>query len=112
MRAYIYLAVAIASEVAGTSALKASDGFTNLLPSLVVVVGYASAFYLLSLTLQELPVGMVYAIWAGLGVVGVAAVGVVVFGEQLDLAAVVGTALIVAGVAVLSLYSSSYSPAH
>jgi len=112
MRAYTYLALAIASEVVGTAALKASDGATRLLPSLVVVVGYLGAFYLLSLALRDLPIGLVYAVWSGVGIVGAAGVGIAVFDEQVDLAGVVGVALIVAGVAVLAGFSSSYSPAH
>jgi small multidrug resistance pump len=112
MRAYTYLALAIAAELVGTAALKASDGATRLLPSLVVVVGYLGAFYLLSLALRDLPVGLVYAVWSGVGIVGAAGVGIAVFDEQVDLAGVVGVALIVVGVAVLAGFSSSYSPAH
>jgi len=109
---YAYLALAIASEVAGTAALKASDGFTNPLPSAVVVVGYLGAFYLLSLTLEELPVGLVYATWSGAGILAAALLGVVVFEERVDPTGVVGMALIIAGVVVLNGFSGAYAPGH
>ncbi|NHN60902.1 MULTISPECIES: multidrug efflux SMR transporter [Halorussus] len=112
MRAYLYLAAAIAAEVAGTTALKFSDGFENLLPTAVVLVGYIGSFYLLSLVLQDLPVGLVYATWSAVGIVAAALVGVVLFDESVDAAALAGMALIVAGVLVLNLLSESYSPAH
>lgn len=111
MRAYILLGLAIASEVAGTAALKASDGFSELVPTAVVIAGYLGAFYLLSLTLQDLPVGLVYATWSGIGVMAAALLGVFVFDEHLDAAGVAGMALIVAGVAVLNLLSDTYAPA-
>lgn len=98
---FALLALAIASEVLGTSALKASDGMTRLIPSLIVVTGYALAFYLLALCLKTMPVGFVYAIWAGLGVVGVALVGYLVFGETMTIAKTAGIALIVGGVALV-----------
>jgi small multidrug resistance pump len=112
MREYLFLGLAILSEITGTAALKLSDGFTRPLPSLVVVVGYLGAFYLLSLTLESLPIGLVYATWSAVGIVGAALLGVVVFDEGIDAAAAVGMALIVAGVAVLNLLSDAYSPAH
>lgn len=102
---FVYLVLAIVAEVIATSALKASMGFTRPLPSLVVVVGYGLAFYLLSLVLRTLPVGVAYAIWAGLGIVLVTLVGIVVFGEKPDLPAVVGISLIVAGVVMLQVFS-------
>lgn len=102
---FVYLVLAIVAEVIATSALKASMGFTRPLPSVVVVVGYGLAFYLLSLVLRTLPVGVAYAIWAGLGIVLVTLVGIVVFGEKPDLPAVMGISLIVAGVVVLQLFS-------
>jgi small multidrug resistance pump len=111
MRSYLYLAVAIASEVTGTAALKYSDGFSELVPTAVVVAGYLGAFYLLSLTLQELPVGLVYATWSGIGIVAAALLGVVLFDEPVDAAGIAGMALIVAGVAVLNLVSETYAPA-
>ena len=102
---FVYLVLAIVAEVIATSALKASMGFTRPLPSLVVVVGYGLAFYLLSLVLRTLPVGVAYAIWAGLGIVLVTLVGIVVFGEKPDLPAVLGISLIVAGVVLLQVFS-------
>nr|WP_010627473.1 multidrug efflux SMR transporter [Halomonas sp. KM-1] len=103
--AFVYLALAIVAEVVATSALKATHGFTRLGPSLVVVVGYAIAFYMLSLVLRTIPVGIAYAIWAGLGIVLVALVGIVVYGQRPDLPAVLGIGLIVAGVVVIQLFS-------
>ncbi|MCE8005100.1 QacE family quaternary ammonium compound efflux SMR transporter [Halomonas sp. MCCC 1A11081] len=103
--AFVYLALAIVAEVVATSALKATHGFTRLVPSLMVVVGYAIAFYMLSLVLRTIPVGIAYAIWAGLGIVLVALVGIVVYGQRPDLPAVLGIGLIVAGVVVIQLFS-------
>ncbi len=104
---YIYLGIAIVSEVIGTSALNASQGFTRLLPSAIVVVGYACAFYFLSLTLRSIPVAIAYAIWSGIGIVLIALIGVFWFRQPLDLAAVIGLGLIVAGVAVVNGFSRS-----
>ena len=103
---YSLLGLAIASEIVATSALKASDGMTRMLPALLVVGGYAIAFWLLALTLRTMPVGFVYGVWAGLGVVGVAIVGIVFFGEGLGPAKVAGVALIVAGVILLKAGSA------
>ncbi|MDX5376685.1 MAG: multidrug efflux SMR transporter, partial [Halomonas sp.] len=96
--AFVYLALAIVAEVVATSALKATDGFTRPGPSLLVVVGYAIAFFMLSLVLRTIPVGIAYAIWAGLGIVLVALVGVLVYGQRPDTPAVVGIGLIITGV--------------
>jgi small multidrug resistance pump len=104
---YIYLGIAIVSEVIGTSALNASQGFTRLLPSVIVVVGYAIAFYFLALTLRTIPVAIAYAIWSGVGIVLIAIVGVFWFRQALDLPAVIGLALIVAGVIVVNGFSRS-----
>jgi small multidrug resistance pump len=106
---WIYLAVAIVSEVIGTSALKASEGFSRLWPSVIVVVGYASAFYFLSLTLKTIPVGVAYAIWSGAGVALIALIAWVFYGQVLDLPAIIGLLLIVAGVVVLNLFSNTVS---
>jgi small multidrug resistance pump len=106
---WVYLAIAILSEVAATSALKASAGFTRLYPSLLVVGGYGLAFYFLSLTLRTIPVGIAYAIWSGIGVVLVCLLGWWVHGQKLDAAAIAGVALIVAGVLVLNAFSKSTS---
>lgn len=103
----MFLAMAIIAEVIATSALKASAGFSKLLPSLTVVVGYGLAFYFLSLTLRTIPVGVAYAIWSGIGVVLITAVSWILFGQKLDVAALVGMGLIVAGVIVLNLFSSA-----
>ncbi|WMT86045.1 multidrug efflux SMR transporter [Pelagibacterium sp. 26DY04] len=102
---YLYLLCAIVAEVVATSALRATNGFTNLLPSIIVVVGYAAAFYFLSLTLRTLPVGIAYAIWSGLGIVLISIVGWVVYKQALDLPAMVGMGLIIAGVIVINAFS-------
>lgn len=106
---WLFLAIAIAGEVIGTTALKASDGFTRFWPSVIVVVSYVVAFYFLALVLRTIPVGVAYAIWAGVGVAAITLIGFVLFGQQLDLAAVVGIGLIVAGVVVLNTLSGSVS---
>ena len=106
---WLYLTVAIVLEVVATSALKASDGFTRLQPSLLVVVGYSAAFYMLSLTLRTMPVGVVYAVWSGVGVVLITLVGWLWFKQELDVPAFIGIALIAAGVIVLNFFSKSVS---
>lgn len=103
MWAYAFLGLAIVSEVIATSALKASDGMSRLGPAAIVVVGYGIAFYLLALSLKSLPVGFVYAIWAGLGIIGVALIGAALFGETFTTVKVAGIAMIVAGVALVKL---------
>ncbi|MBB3192304.1 DMT family transporter [Halomonas cerina] len=103
---YVYLALAIVAEVIATSALKASDSFTRLWPSVTVVVGYGLAFYLLALVLRSLPVGIAYAFWAGLGIVLVTLVGLLVYGERPDLPALLGLAMIIGGVVVIQVFSS------
>ncbi|WP_332717720.1 DMT family transporter [Pelagibacterium mangrovi] len=102
---YLFLLCAIVAEVIATSALKATNGFTNAVPSIIVVVGYAAAFYFLSLTLRTLPVGIAYAIWSGLGIVLISIVGWVVYKQALDLPAVIGMGLIIAGVIVINAFS-------
>jgi small multidrug resistance pump len=102
---YVYLAIAILAEVIGTSALKATDGFTRLRPSLVVIVGYGVSFYFLSLALQTIPVGIAYAIWSGAGVALITLIGWSVFKQKLDTAALLGIALIVGGVIALQMSS-------
>ena len=102
---YVWLAVAIVAEVIGTSALRASEGFTRLMPALVVVAGYGLAFYCLSMTLKTMQVGIVYAIWSGVGIVLITLVAMVLYRQVPDLAAVAGLSLIVAGVVVLNLFS-------
>jgi small multidrug resistance pump len=105
--AYLYLAIAIVSEVVGTSALKASAEFTRLVPSLVVVAGYGSAFYFLTLTLRTLPVGIAYAIWAGVGIVLICLVSWILYKQALDVPAVIGVGLIAAGVILINGFSGS-----
>ena len=107
MNTYLTLGAAIVLEIIATSFLKASEGFTRLWPSLVTAVGYAGSFYCLSLTLKVLPIGVVYAIWSGVGIVLTAVVGWFVFKQRLDAAAIGGMALIVAGVLVINLFSKS-----
>lgn len=106
---WIFLTVAIVSEVIGTSALKASEGFSRLWPSAIVIVGYTAAFYFLSLTLKTLPVGVAYAIWSGVGIVLIALIAWVLYEQALDLPAIIGMSLIVAGVIVLNLFSKAAS---
>ena len=107
MSNYLFLAIAIVAEVIATSALKASQGFSQLLPSILVVVGYGVAFYFLSLTLRTIPVGIAYAIWSGAGIVLVALIGFALYGQKLDIWAIVGMGLIIAGVMVINLLSKS-----
>ena len=104
---WVYLLLAIVSEVVATSALKSSESFSRLWPSVLTVVGYGVAFYLLSLTLREMPGGIAYAIWSGVGIVLVSLAAVVLFGQKLDLPALIGMGLIVAGVIVINVCSKS-----
>lgn len=104
---YLYLSIAIVAEVIATSALKASEGFTRLWPSLIVGIGYLVAFYFLSLTLRTITVGVAYAIWSGVGIVLVAIIGWLVLGQKLDAPAIGGMGLIIAGVVVINLFSKS-----
>ncbi|MCW0234149.1 MAG: SMR family transporter [Ferrovibrio sp.] len=105
--AYLYLGIAIFAEVIATSLLKASAEFTKVWPSIGTVVGYGIAFYCLSLALRSIPVGITYAIWSGIGIVLIAAIGWIVYGEKLDAAALLGCGLIIAGVAVINLFSKT-----
>ncbi|MCK9550512.1 SMR family transporter [Aquamicrobium sp.] len=104
---YLYLFVAIIFEVIATTALKQTDGFTRLLSSLMTILGYALAFYFLALTLRTMPVGIVYAIWSGAGIILITAIGWLLFRQSLDLPALVGMGLIMAGVLVINLFSKS-----
>lgn len=104
---YAALFGAILLEVAGTSALQASEQFTPLGPTLAMGACYLGAFYMLSLTLRTIPVGIAYGIWSGLGIVLISAVGWVVFGQKLDLPAILGMVLIIAGVVVINVFSSA-----
>ena len=104
---YLYLAVAIVAEVIATSSMKASDGFTRLVPSVVTVIGYMVAFYFLSLTLRTTPTGIAYAIWSGVGIVLIAAIAWAFQGQKLDLPAMIGMAFIIAGVLIMNLFSKT-----
>lgn len=104
---YLYLAIAVAFETIGTSAMQASQQFTRLWPSGLVVVGYAISFYFMALTLRFMPVGIVYALWSGLGIILIALIGYAVFGQKLDLPAIAGLGLIIAGIVVIQLFSNA-----
>jgi small multidrug resistance pump len=107
MNAWLTLSLAILAEVIGTSALKASDGFSHLLPSIVVIAGYGVAFFCLSLTLRNMPIGIAYVVWSGAGTALIALIGVVLYKQRLDMPAMIGIGLIVTGVLVLNLFSRS-----
>ena len=104
---YLYLSIAIVAEVIGTSALKASAESSRLWPSLLVVTAYCTAFYFLSLVLKTMPLGIAYAIWCGAGIALIAIVGAVVFRQMPDLPAIIGMSLIIAGVVVMNLFSTT-----
>ncbi len=107
MNSYLALGIAIVAEVIATTALKASDSFTRLLPSLIVVAGYGIAFYCLTITLKTIPIGITYAIWSGLGIVLITISSYVVYRQTIDLPGLLGMALIIAGVVVLNVFSKS-----
>ena len=106
---YLYLSIAIVAEVVATSALNSSEQFTKLVPSLISIIGYAVAFYFLSHVVKTIPVGVAYAIWAGLGIVLIAIAGALVFEQVPDAPAVIGMVLIVAGVVVINVFSKTIS---
>ncbi len=106
---YLYLFLAIIAEVAATSALKASEEFTKLYPSLIVVVGYGVAFYFMTLVLRVIPIGITYAVWSGLGIVLVTIVGIFLYKQIPDIPAIIGMGLIVSGVVVINVFSKSIS---
>jgi small multidrug resistance pump len=107
MNHWLALSIAIVAEVAATSALKSTEEFTRLWPSVLVIAGYGTAFYFMTLSLRGLPVGIMYAIWAGVGIVLVALLGWVFYRQPLDMPAVAGIALIIAGVVVINVFSGS-----
>ncbi|MGX9353895.1 DMT family transporter [Roseobacteraceae bacterium S113] len=109
MPAYLALLLAVAAETIGTTALQASQQFSKLGPSLIVVVAYAIAFYMLALTLRTIPVGIAYALWSALGILFIAIIGWVVFGQRLDLPALLGMAMIIAGIVVIQVFSKTVS---
>ncbi len=104
---YIFLIFAIIAETIGTTALQASHQFTRFWPSVLVVIAYGLSFYLLAQTLRVMPVGVVYAMWSGLGIVMIAAIGYLVFGQRLDLPAVIGIGMILCGILVIHLFSNT-----
>lgn len=107
MNAWLILGLAIVAEVIGTTALKASESFTRLWPSVVVVLGYGLAFYCLSVVLKSMPVGIAYAVWSGLGIVLITAAAWLVYGQRIDLPGLIGMGLIIAGVVVLNVFSKT-----
>ena len=107
MNTWFYLGIAIFSEVMATASLKSTEGFTKIGPSVLVLIGYSAAFYFLSLTLEDIPIGVAYAVWSGVGVAAITIVSVVYMDQKIDVAGVLGIGLIVAGVIVLRLFSGS-----
>ncbi len=107
MTNYLFLLIAIVSEVAGTTALKATEGFTRFWPSLITIIAYCVAFYFLSLTVKTIPVGIAYAIWAALGIVLITAIAWLVYDQAMDIPAIIGLALIIAGVLVINIFSKT-----
>lgn len=108
MNKWLMLGIAIVAETIATSALKSSEGFSRLVPSAIVLVGYGVAFYFLSLTLRSIPVGIAYAVWSGVGIVLITLVGWAVFGQKMDAPALIGMGLIVAGVVVMNVFSNAH----
>ncbi|WP_370401437.1 DMT family transporter [Sulfitobacter sp. JB4-11] len=106
---YFWLVIAIVTETLGTTALQASQQFTRLWPSVAVVLFYGLSFYFMALALKFMPVGIVYAIWSGLGIVMIAIIGFVLFGQRLDLPALLGLALIICGILIIHLFSGTTS---
>jgi len=107
--AYLYLAIAIVCEVIGTSALKASAEFTRPVPTLLVIAGYGAAFYLMTLVLRTIPLGITYAIWSGCGIVLISIVGALAYKQVPDIPSIIGMGLIVAGVVVIHVFSTTVS---
>lgn len=105
--AYIYLALAIVTEVIGTTLLKSTEEFTKLIPSVIVVIAYISSFYFLTLTLRSIPVGIAYAVWAGLGIFLVTLFAAIIYKQIPDTATVIGMGLIVIGVVIIHLFSKN-----
>ncbi len=104
---YLFLTIAIIAEVAATSALKASDEFTKIIPTMIVIVGYGTAFYFMTLVFRVLPIGITYAVWSGLGIVLVAMVGFIFYKQTLDIPAIIGMGLIISGVIVINIFSKA-----
>lgn len=106
---YWYLALAIGSEVIATLALKESNGFSHLTSSMVCVIGYVAAFFFLSLVLKTVPIGIAYAIWAGMGIVLIASISAVIYQQMPDIPAIAGMVLILSGVIVINVFSKTVS---
>ena len=104
---YLTLMLAVLAETIGTTALQASQQFTKTVPSIIVVVAYAVAFYLLAMALKHFPVGIAYAMWSGMGIVFISIIGFAVFGQKLDLAAILGISMILGGIVVINLFSNT-----
>ncbi|WP_288383867.1 multidrug efflux SMR transporter [uncultured Acinetobacter sp.] len=105
--AFLYLLIAILAEVIATSAMKASDGFSQLLPSGITILGYAFAIYFLSLTMKSIPIGITYALWSGAGIILVSLVGFFYYKQHLDVAAVIGLVFMIAGIMIINIFSKS-----
>ncbi|AXI54868.1 Multidrug transporter EmrE (plasmid) [Pseudoseohaeicola sp. NH-UV-7] len=104
---YLYLFIAVIAETIGTTALQASAQFSRFWPSVIVVIAYALSFYLMAVTLKYMPVGIVYAIWSGLGIVSIALIAFIVFGQRLDLPAILGLSMIIGGIVVIHVFSGT-----
>jgi len=109
---YTFLGIAIIAEVIGTSALKASGEFTRLIPSLLVIAGYGTAFYFMALAMRTIPLGVTYAIWSGMGIVLITITGMLIYKQIPDIASIVGMALIIGGVLVIHLFSGTAGQVH
>ena len=107
MKSWLLLLLAVVCEVVGTSAIKYSDGFTKIVPSIVVFIGFGVAFYILSMTLKVIPIGMAYAVWSGLGIVLISIIGHFVFQQRLDAPAFVGVSFILIGVIIMQVFSKA-----
>ncbi len=107
MKNFLFLAIAILFETVATSALKSSEQFTKLIPSIITFIGYAGAFYFLSLALKTVPIGIAYAIWSGVGIVLITLIGLFYYKEIPDLPAIIGLLLILAGVIVINVFSKT-----
>lgn len=107
MKNFLFLGIAIIFEIIATSALKKSEQFTQLIPSIITFIGYAGAFYFLSFAIRTIPVGVAYAIWSGVGIVLITIIGAVFFKQTPDLPAIIGLALIIIGVVVINVFSKT-----
>lgn len=106
---YVYLSIAIFAEIVGTSALKTSQGFTILVPSIIAIVGYGASLYFLSLVLGIMPVGIAYAIWSGIGITLITMIGAIWFNQIPDIPAIIGMLMIMSGVVIINVFSKTVS---